>query len=217
MCGTQNNLDDRRHLILWFEWYFLLSFFHILYTFQGISAWFEIWNILFAAIYQNSLMYRSCVIYTYIFAYFTATFSFKNEILLISKRLVTFITGETCGMVMLTIYYICLILYIWSTRSTASCKNQYKIIVLLPKYFILMFFVFNEACLMLTYQTLFLAHMKELLRYFGMHWLDFVLARLLNRTPIFHQRHFSLPGHLYSRGVEMKIHGQKVQTNKHKN
>ena len=91
-------------------------------------------------------MYISGVMYTYIFADFTATFSLKNEILLIAKRLVTFITGETCGMVMLTIYYICLILYIWSTRSTASCKNQYEIIVLLLKYFILMFYhVFNEA------------------------------------------------------------------------
>ena len=117
-------------------------------------------------------MYKSCVMYTYIFAYFTATFSLKNEILLIAKRLVTFITGETSGMVMLTIYYICLILYIGSTRSTASCKNQYKIIVLISKYFTLIFMnlsCFNEACLMLTYQTLFLAHMKELLRYFGMH------------------------------------------------
>ena len=164
-------------------------------------------------------MYSFCVMYTYIFADFTATFSLKNEILLIAKRLVTFITGETCGMVMLTIYYICLILYIGSTRSTASCKNQYKIIVLLPKYFILMFLiyhVFNEACLMFTYQTSFLAHMKELLRYFGMHWLDFVLARLLNQTPTFHQPRLSLPGHLYSRGIEMKMYGQKVQRNKHK-
>ena len=164
-------------------------------------------------------MYSFCVMYTYIFADFTATFSLKNKILLIAKRFVTFITGETCGMVMLTIYYICLVLYIWSTRSTASCKNRYKIKVLLPKYFILMFLiyhVFNEACLMFTYQTSFLAHMKELLRYFGMHWLDFVLARLLNQTPTFHQPRLSLPGHLYSRGIEMKMYGQKVQRNKHK-
>ena len=147
-------------------------------------------------------MYSFCVLYTYIFADFTATFSLKNEILLIAKRLVTFITGETCGMVMLTIYYICLILYIGSTRSTASCKNPYKIIVLLPKYFINLwiYHILNEECLMLTYQTSFLDHMKELLRYFGMHWLDFVLARLLNQTPTFHQPRFSSPGHLYSRG-----------------
>ena len=46
--------------------------------------------------------------------------------------------------------------------------------------------------------------MKELLRYFGMHWLDFVLARLLNQTPTFHQPRLSLPSHLYSKGLKWK-------------